>query len=481
MTCFKRGQIIVLPHEGTDISALHDAGIRFLYSIGDIISFYRTTRLEQDREFKSANDYSQFYPKVLQVKPGQEISTAEWLVSHGLVDAAAPNYLVTPSAAQEVAPVATFNLEFLRASLRGMAAESSPMCGADVTVALLDTGVDPTAIPWPCKVSQYQYDVNDPKDLSAFRPPTDRNGHGTLLAGIISAIVPAATIHSVKVSGDQGTLAGVLAGINLAEEFFQPDIINMSFRIHAPPPGSEISYAQTEFMFKSFLRRSRAGRAADRPLVIACAGNNEAEVSAPASFEGVLAVGAFAGANGGPEGYSRYRSLPHHRFIRAPGGADGDCVGWARSISGGVAQSEVHFGTSFAAAFASGIAARYACALRGGACSYPSGRDIIGWEFVLECLRRSARMPEVASEYEGWGNLFYDLSAVERIRAAWAEMDASSRCSSQLLLEDANYRDQAIRRHAYYRAERRGFTPGRELEDWVEAERLFTAATLSAV
>ena len=32
-------------------------------------------------------------------------------------------------------------------------------------------------------------------------------------------------------------------------------------------------------------------------------------------------------------------------------------------------------------------------------------------------------------------------------------------------------RRSAIRLHAYYRAERRGFAPGHELEDWLAAER----------
>jgi hypothetical protein len=32
-------------------------------------------------------------------------------------------------------------------------------------------------------------------------------------------------------------------------------------------------------------------------------------------------------------------------------------------------------------------------------------------------------------------------------------------------------RRAAIRLHAYYRAERRGFAPGHELEDWLAAER----------
>jgi hypothetical protein len=42
------------------------------------------------------------------------------------------------------------------------------------------------------------------------------------------------------------------------------------------------------------------------------------------------------------------------------------------------------------------------------------------------------------------------------------------------LLED---RERRIRIAAYFKAERRGFAPGRELEDWLEAEKEEDART----
>jgi len=39
---------------------------------------------------------------------------------------------------------------------------------------------------------------------------------------------------------------------------------------------------------------------------------------------------------------------------------------------------------------------------------------------------------------------------------------------------------QAVARHAYFKAERRGFVPGRETDDWLEAERELAAATALA-
>ena len=41
--------------------------------------------------------------------------------------------------------------------------------------------------------------------------------------------------------------------------------------------------------------------------------------------------------------------------------------------------------------------------------------------------------------------------------------------------------DRPIATAAYYRAERRGFSPGRELEDWLEAEREISSRKYSLV
>ena len=39
--------------------------------------------------------------------------------------------------------------------------------------------------------------------------------------------------------------------------------------------------------------------------------------------------------------------------------------------------------------------------------------------------------------------------------------------------KDDGSRESRIAREAYYRAERRGFAPGQELDDWLEAEKEF--------
>lgn len=50
------------------------------------------------------------------------------------------------------------------------------------------------------------------------------------------------------------------------------------------------------------------------------------------------------------------------------------------------------------------------------------------------------------------------------------EIDPLWFCGSGL---EAAARETAIAREAYFRAQRRGFEPGQELEDWLAAEREF--------
>ncbi len=53
---------------------------------------------------------------------------------------------------------------------------------------------------------------------------------------------------------------------------------------------------------------------------------------------------------------------------------------------------------------------------------------------------------------------------------------ATSGAPDSLPLPDGDARAQSIALDAYYRAERRGFAPGSELADWLEAEAAFDAA-----
>lgn len=52
--------------------------------------------------------------------------------------------------------------------------------------------------------------------------------------------------------------------------------------------------------------------------------------------------------------------------------------------------------------------------------------------------------------------------------AAWVAGHACGPCPASDSIDE---REQLIREWAYFRAQRRGFTPGHDVEDWLTAER----------
>ena len=118
--------------------------------------------------------------------------------------------------------------------------------------------------------------------------PADDNGHGTLLAGVIAStgvfpgVAPGARILPVKVldAGRKGNEAALVEGINYAVAQ-GADVISMSL---AFPVG---------FMPSPDLAKAVQDAAAAGVLIIAASGNHgKDEVSFPAAFGEVIAVGA---------------------------------------------------------------------------------------------------------------------------------------------------------------------------------------------
>lgn len=161
------------------------------------------------------------------------------------------------------------------------AAHSSGYTGQGVKVAVLDTGVDTAST--ELHVSGGASFV--PNDTSF----EDQNGHGTHVAGILSAledgqgivgVAPGVDLYSVKVLNEKGagSYSQVIQGIEWAIDNHM-DIVSMSLA------GRAYSSALDEAMKK----------ATDQGiLLVAAAGNDGASngVSYPAKLPSVLAVGA---------------------------------------------------------------------------------------------------------------------------------------------------------------------------------------------
>jgi serine protease AprX len=166
--------------------------------------------------------------------------------------------------------------------------------GAGVGVALIDTGVNPTA------------DLHAPRlvtgpDLSRERDGVDRFGHGTFMAGLIAGdgtasagepvqhrgVAPGATVVAVKVAGSDGgtDLSTVLSGfqwvIDHADEH-EIRVVSLSFGVPvALPPFANPLDAAAEATWASGI------------TVVAAAGNEgRAGVTAPGDDPWVVTVGA---------------------------------------------------------------------------------------------------------------------------------------------------------------------------------------------
>ena len=181
-----------------------------------------------------------------------------------------------------------------------------------VTVATLDTGVDfDHADLEDNLLMDYAWDAYNSKPLSASVPNGDRIGHGTMVAGIISAranngigLAGAsfnATILPVKVFNDTGapeaTTASVLSGykyvVDLATSKTVPNlrVINASF-------GSYNTHSSSGYCLKDEALRKAIVSAKNAGIVTVCSGGNGKDGKPrtdniyPADFDECVAVTA---------------------------------------------------------------------------------------------------------------------------------------------------------------------------------------------
>jgi membrane-anchored mycosin MYCP len=207
--------------------------------------------------------------------------------------------------------------------------------GAGVTVAVIDSGLDTTH---PQLAGARAEDVTG-------TGPRDCYGHGTAVAGIIGAVprdrvlfsgvAPAVKLVSVKyTAGPEGEIGLLVQGIARAVEL-GADVINISTRADDQPDLSNaIAYALSKDV-----------------VVIAAAGNVDKDDGSPgpaypASYPGVLSVGS-----AGPDGRRADSSNATTPVTVLAPGTD-LTTPWPFRV-----YMEKREGTSFAAAYVSGVAA----------------------------------------------------------------------------------------------------------------------------
>jgi Subtilase family len=205
-----------------------------------------------------------------------------------------------------------------------------------------------------------------------------------------------------------GTLAGLLAAIYLAEADFRPDIYNLSLGItceivncpYCRNKTPAFAPGQLELLFALIDKRP-----GPRPLLVAAAGNDTTKLMIPARFPNVLPVGCSEIVMDQSQStYRPYQDINERPFILAPGGLKDPerCIG--QMMTPQWTPISPMFGTSFAAPFVTGIAARYLCAARGGACGPPESPGMLSVrEFLMACLQESARRDLALSSPERYG------------------------------------------------------------------------------
>jgi subtilisin family serine protease len=199
-------------------------------------------------------------------------------------------------------------------------------------------------------------------DPSAPNDVNDENGHGTVVALVINDLAPKAQINVLKVADSSGrasefdTLAALATCGNT-------DVVNLSLQFGLQDRVCKVcgreSQSSRSAVFENivgqFDKRTR------RSILIAAAGNYSLdELAFPARFSSLIAIGAI-----NSQGNLSYESnwgkqyndpaKPDNHFV-CPGGDD-TCDPVETVGSFGVKDTSQWHGTSFAAAYASGVAA----------------------------------------------------------------------------------------------------------------------------
>ncbi|BCP99973.1 serine protease [Thermus thermophilus] len=233
------------------------------------------------------------------VPEGQEEVKAQALLRAG-IRYVQPNYIYRPLAL----PNDPYYLTNQRPYLNGLvgleaAWERGTGRGCPPVVAVLDTGVDKNHP----DLKDSLWLPNDTLDVADDdRDPTDRDGHGTAVAGALAArtnnglgiagVTWGGYLLPIKVFSDQGTSAELLKGVNQASAL-GARVINLSLCYVTWENGKEVC-ASSEEGYDDFGLTQAIRQARSKGIVfVGASGNyNQSVVGYPASLPEVIAVGA---------------------------------------------------------------------------------------------------------------------------------------------------------------------------------------------
>ena len=229
--------------------------------------------------------------------------------------------------------------------------------GTHKRIQVLDTGLD-TVSSVNVVRSFNAVDDSKPTDVA------DDHGHGTAVAEVIGDLCPSAQFIICKVADDTGRASewDTLSALGVDA---QAEIINISLAfglddILCPNCGRE-SRSSRSAVFENLLHELNDDP--DGPLIVAAAGNGSlSELSFPARFDNVIAIESINKA----KELSRFTNRStidhagdtHKNVFVLPGGEE-DTNANPTEYVGTSTSGAQYYGTSFAAAYASGLIAEF--------------------------------------------------------------------------------------------------------------------------
>lgn len=273
-----------------------------------------------------------------------------------------PNHLLTlANSPAAVAPICASSFHFgnchsLYRQLIGL--PGPPSHSTDkVRVLLLDSGVASDA---PIVVTDQRNIVDHDHPYRA----EDDHGHGTAIALLIHDLAPSAEFMVYKVADRTGRISewDALAGLAAKSD---AHVVNLSMQFGLLDKGKGCavcgreSRASRSAVFENIL--DQLAKRTPRPIVVAAAGNyQDNQLAYPSRFADVLAIGAITSqrflASDCNKGNSDQAGSPHQNHFVLPGGESNPAKPEPVLSSGG---GRNWSGSSFAAAFASGLVSEF--------------------------------------------------------------------------------------------------------------------------
>lgn len=318
--------------------------------------FFRVRVPEGEEHFKV--NYLQFYYKALMagallrgdLNPERH---GGLLFDSGFHFQAVPNSVLSVTAA---APAGVgFNFSSYHTRYRTKLGWNAARVGAGKTVMVLDTGVDP-AFHQPILSRKSFVDPASPGNVD------DDHGHGTAVASIIGDLCPTADFIIYKVADGNGRASewDVLAALAAHS---QAEVVNISLAFglqdtHCPRCGRE-SRSSRSAVFETLI--SDLEEKDTGPFVVAAAGNKkDTSLAFPARFKDVVAIASINDAGDLSDFTNRsvtdHEGNPHQNVFVLPGG-EKVANHQPSEFVGDSAAGDRFWGTSFSAAYASGLIA----------------------------------------------------------------------------------------------------------------------------